>query len=404
MYYTPFVNGCIVLLSKKMKFVYLLRKGHNITVAFGDKYGRILISGLLEAKFFDILRIAKCVPRQSATENTRERRCKVNEQLLNQIKQGVVVSQNHTITYINPEGAKRYPMLRVGGILPLHTPDKPILLGAKKCYLKTTQCDQIDYTTIEEVATQGLSTEQIWGLFGQLRQGIATLSAQSAHLASQGAQMDTVDKTIAQLCRLVQNSEEIHEGISKPPTKLLDIAGLLRELCAEVNTLFVDLGIALECTTNPMSVLIKGDTMWLRRLLLQLISNSAKNSKKILIKLESDHSNVRLTVSDMGKIEGSLHNALHGERLIPKQNEGARLGIAVASQIVTAHGGSILASQSQNDGLVITISLPCAQKSTEALSTPVVEPLLQVDKSGGRSDLLLELSDILPKQFYHREP
>ncbi|MFI3249557.1 MAG: HAMP domain-containing sensor histidine kinase [Eubacteriales bacterium] len=324
----------------------------------------------------------------------------MNYELFNQLNQGLVVAKEGKITFINGWGAEHYKKLEVGGAALSCDSNGTISLGGRRCTVNQIEEGEFTIFLIHETESEGLTEDQRWGMFSQMRENLATLSAQTQKLHEEGIDTNGLHKSIASLSRLVSNGETIEEPPLQKPTTPLDIAGLMRELLDESSSLLAPLGYELSSKIPP-SVLIHGETHGLRRVMLGLISNSAKYSKTIQIKLENQSGRAIITVRDQGKIKGDLHQALHGTSLLPRPEEGARMGFSVIRKIVEQHEGTILVNQGAEGGLEATLSFPTINLQTAKFSTSGMGgSLLSPDRSGGISDLLLELCDILPEKYF----
>jgi len=84
---------------------------------------------------------------------------------------------------------------------------------------------------------------------------------------------------------------------------------------------------------------------------------------KIEIKATAADSNLILTVHDNGPgIPPEKMNAIFDPYFTTKP-EGSGLGLWIAQQIVTAHGGTLLAQNDPAGGAVFTMVLPVTNKS-----------------------------------------
>jgi len=102
----------------------------------------------------------------------------------------------------------------------------------------------------------------------------------------------------------------------------------------------------------------------IQRCINNLIENSTKYAKKILIKIEKEKSIIILSVDDDGPgIQKSEHqNVIKPFYKIDKSRSGSKssvgLGLAISSDIIRSHGGDINFEKSHLGGLKVKISLP----------------------------------------------
>ena len=184
---------------------------------------------------------------------------------------------------------------------------------------------------------------------------------------------------------------------------LLDLAGLCREVTAAAASLLELSGIQLEFESRLSSLLVRGDSDLLQKLLLELISNAARAAGKggrVQVSLAQRGQQAVLTFTgdcrqDDGRPLAQLLTGSHSEDRIPMPGEGAGLGLTVAQRIVGLHGGALVMERQK--GIVVTVSLPAAKHGP-----PLVVGAPKPDYSGGFSAELVALSDLLPDQAFAR--
>ncbi len=118
---------------------------------------------------------------------------------------------------------------------------------------------------------------------------------------------------------------------------------------------------------------VRHDVRALSSVMLNLLTNAYKNTgpnKRISIVLRDETGAVIITVSDngVGLSPADTEHIFEPFYRVPQRNGGDAggigLGLAIARYIVTRHGGSIRAANSDDDGAVFTIRLPAAREST----------------------------------------
>jgi len=111
-------------------------------------------------------------------------------------------------------------------------------------------------------------------------------------------------------------------------------------------------------------IYLNGRKNLIQRCINNLIDNSVKYSKKILIKIEKEKSVIILSVDDDGPgVPKSEHqNIVKPFYKIDKSRSETKssvgLGLAISSDIVKSHGGDIVFEKSELGGLKVKISLP----------------------------------------------
>ena len=184
-----------------------------------------------------------------------------------------------------------------------------------------------------------------------------------------------------------------------------DIVGVVRGVCEEAEPLFADRGVrlAFECAFSSHVIAI--DKAMIRKLLLNLLSNALKATKKggsVTVRLKADGGYVRLCVSDTGKgippdkLESIFERFLNADEndLTP---HGVGLGLALCRCIAQKHGGAIVVESEVGKGAAFTVSLPDKTSMSMILRDSF---LLQ---TGGFNETLAQLSDALSfEAFKHR--
>jgi signal transduction histidine kinase len=149
-------------------------------------------------------------------------------------------------------------------------------------------------------------------------------------------------------------------------TLLADLAGELRYV-AEVD------GIRLDADVQGQ-VVVTGDILRLRQLLLILLDNALKHTSSggtVSVRLSSSHSGgAHVEVADSGPGIDPVDLPRLFDRFYrvdkARTGEGTGLGLAIAKWIVDAHGGRISAGNAAGQGAVFTVVLPFARAGTTA--------------------------------------
>jgi signal transduction histidine kinase len=150
--------------------------------------------------------------------------------------------------------------------------------------------------------------------------------------------------------------------------ELLDMAALVRETVAAWP---VEPGRRPPCfVTGDKPLCTNGDATYLRRAVMNLISNAFKYSEgqsNITIAVEADLDDMkklRLSVTDEGRGMTAEQLARYGERFYRADESGTvpgtGLGVSIVKQIVELHGGLFSVKSTPNKGTCVTIQLPLA--------------------------------------------
>lgn len=155
----------------------------------------------------------------------------------------------------------------------------------------------------------------------------------------------------------------------------VELAALLRGVVELVQPQTTAQMFDLRLAVEP--VVIEGDGHRLEQVLLNLLNNAityAAESERIEVRLTTSDGFARIDVEDHGP--GIAPDALPHifERFVqagtvhtnPHSLSGLGLGLFIAKQIVTAHGGTIQARSTLNEGTTLTVQLPLRSESDPA--------------------------------------
>ena len=152
----------------------------------------------------------------------------------------------------------------------------------------------------------------------------------------------------------------------------VDLAILLQEAVSSMQSQFSSHQIDLKLSLLNAPVIIFGDQNRLQQLFVNLLKNSlqytnAPGTTQVSLKLEQQQAFI--CIEDTAPGVADEHHEKLFERLYRADSSrhrstgGAGLGLSICKNIVTAHEGKIITSNSELGGLKVTISLPC-QKDT----------------------------------------
>lgn len=208
-----------------------------------------------------------------------------------------------------------------------------------------------------------------------------------------------LNQSLYRIMRMLGNVEFLElEEWDRPELRQgsLDLAGLCRELAAQVTPLAELVEVSFSYEEEKGCLLTCGDSRLLRRLLLELISNALKAAGKggrAGLRLATHQDRAVLTVWDDGPGLPPPNREPSGPLDRPS---GLGLGLRVARRAAEAHGGAIVFEQREDRGCRAVVSLPIRTPGQGELRTPS----MGWDPAGGFSDLLLELASVLPYQAF----
>lgn len=156
----------------------------------------------------------------------------------------------------------------------------------------------------------------------------------------------------------------------------VDLAQLVRDVCASVTPGGAlggrDLEVRVDCDEAP----VMGDAKRLRRLLLILLENAVQYSpagSKIAFELDGNSDPRVVKVSNScpdlmpGEVELAFERYYRGARARRTHPHGSGLGLPLAKAIAESHGGSISLAIGGSNLITVTVALPSTTGSDSAL-------------------------------------
>lgn len=232
----------------------------------------------------------------------------------------------------------------------------------------------------------------------ELRAPLSDVMAMVESLSADPEQIAGISRGLHRMLRLIGN-------MSPHPTprmELMDVNELLRELWDKTQPACEHRGIRFQFTPSPAPVYSCVDGELLNRAIYNLLSNAIKFSGgAIELQLSQRHQFYRISLRDTG---GSLPDLGQDpfarflrEPGLGDPSWGMGLGMRLVRSAALAHGGTVLMDEPPGGGVRVTLSLPLRQNVSALRS-----PRLRVSYTGERDPMLVELSDVLPTEFYKK--
>jgi len=330
----------------------------------------------------------------------------LNHLLLDAFPEAAVLIRQGQIAAANPMARHYLPQLEPGTAPPPYLPleeassaSGTFTAGLTTYSFTVTQFSDGLLLLFRPAPQTALTDAQLDGALRQLRSFLAEFMTKGP-----GQDSAAFRKSFYRMFRLVDNLDFMRlagEGCTpafRPVT--IDLAGLCSQMAGQASPLLQQGGITLDFRSDPASLLIPGDSALLQRLLLELISNSARalGRGEIRMRLRSRGTRALLTLSDSGAppTQRQLAAMLQqdADHAIPSPQAGAGLGLSIARHIAALHGGSLLVEWGQSSPSMI-LSLPSGPLDPRAtLSSPPLQ------RDGGLSPLLVALADALPAEVF----
>ena len=333
----------------------------------------------------------------------------------------VLLLDGGVLRYVNPASSRLFPGLGEGQALPaaleaaLSDAQAPAVAAVRlagqawRVSLQETGAGTLVILRPEAEAPAGPRMDRVTG---QLRQEAAGLAAALQRLDPTRSELDpdrakqylaVANQGIHRLLRLCDHLEFLDRETFRP--RPMDLAGFLRELCAQVEGVCRAGGWTFRYESDTMGVITMADPDLLRRLVLSLVSNAMKAAGQggsLGMKLSLRGRRAILTVWDAGAgLETEdfprLFEGGAGEPVLDPKS-GLGLGLDAVRRIAALHGGAVMVESRPGEGLRAAVALPIREPQAGELTlrTPRPEP-------GGFSPLLVELSDVLPAELFTPE-
>jgi signal transduction histidine kinase len=180
----------------------------------------------------------------------------------------------------------------------------------------------------------------------------------------------TSTKTLISLVENYLNVSRMELGTMKYDFKPIDFKELLDEVVREQKTNIEAKGLKLNVSVSGDSFPIKADVDKFKQVIVNTIDNSVKYTPQgsITISLEKNDKNIRFVVSDTGvginpKTMPKLFKKFsRADNASDANIHGTGLGLFIAKEILTAHGGHMWAeSEGEGKGSQFYIEIPEAK-------------------------------------------
>lgn len=144
------------------------------------------------------------------------------------------------------------------------------------------------------------------------------------------------------------------------PTELFDLKALIETLCDNL----VDTGNQVQFTSTLSRLPIEARMLSLKRAINNIVENAVKYGKEAQVNLQEKNKEATILIVDQGPgiPEHAINKVFEPFFRIDAARSphtiGTGLGMAVARDIIQAHGGNIELANNKTTGLTVTITLP----------------------------------------------
>lgn len=234
-------------------------------------------------------------------------------------------------------------------------------------------CDSINYMAGALENTEKMKNEFISSVSHELRTPLTAIKGWSETLSVIDNDPETFKKGMRVITKETQRLSEMVEelldfsriqdgrfSLNKAPT---DILAELGDAVLIYTERAKELGIEIRYYEPEMLPFVFGDAARLRQVFINIIDNAIKYSNPggvVKIEAFSEKGNDVISISDTGvgipaedlpKVKQKFYKANQTRR-------GSGIGLAVADEIVSMHGGSLLIESEENKGTTVLITLP----------------------------------------------
>jgi signal transduction histidine kinase len=154
----------------------------------------------------------------------------------------------------------------------------------------------------------------------------------------------------------------------------VDLVALLQSIVDDFKMNFVEAQLSLEAEIQAEEAFIEGDSVHLRRVCDNLLSNALKFTPaagQVEVRLHKNTTTVTLEVSDSGigipteKIDRIFERFYQVDGSMTRRYGGTGLGLALVKEVVESHGGQIDVESEVGEGTTFRIHLPLLDRETD---------------------------------------
>jgi two-component system osmolarity sensor histidine kinase EnvZ len=202
-------------------------------------------------------------------------------------------------------------------------------------------------------------TQMLAGVSHDLRTPLTRMRLQLAMLPDNPDNKEFIED-ISEMEKMLDGYLAFVSGEGSEKNSFVD----MNELILSIINKFRNTKAMIRYSTNDQVSAIQGREQALKRAITNIISNAFNYGKTIAVALESNNSKLEITVDDDGpgipadKREDVFKAFYRIDESRNKETGGVGLGLSIARDIITSHGGKIELSDSELGGLRVLISIP----------------------------------------------
>lgn len=222
-------------------------------------------------------------------------------------------------------------------------------------------------------------------------------------------QLSRINRGLFQMLRIISNMSDAYRYTQQIEQRqsVIELTGFMGEIFEKMAGMLRKAGIDLvfENLERPVHTLAEPEK--LERAIHNILSNAVKFSAKggkIHVRVSLRGQMVHLSVQDSGdgvqtELQGNIHARFRRKPGLEDNRFGIGLGMVLIRSAAAAHGGTVLIDHPEGVGTRLTMSIAIRQN----IDSVVRSSMLRVDYAGERDHPLLELSEVLPVEFYRTD-
>lgn len=238
-------------------------------------------------------------------------------------------------------------------------------------------CETINHMAAEIEAADRMQSEFIASVSHELRTPLTAIKGWSETLRSDPTDQDMLQKGLEVISgeteRLSGMVEElldfarVQSTVKVSEKEKMDVFAEVEEVALLFRERAIREGLTLQCVLQEELPPVLGDRARLRQVFANVLDNAIKYSEDegiIRVEAASISEGVQVVISDngIGINPQDLPNVKNKFFRANARKSGSGIGLAVADEIVQAHGGMLEIESTPGKGTVVTITLPVCEK------------------------------------------
>ena len=202
-------------------------------------------------------------------------------------------------------------------------------------------------------------TQMLAGVSHDLRTPLTRMKLQAAMMPDGDDKKDFLSD-IDEMEKMLDGYLSFVSGEGGQKSSFVDV----NEMILSIINKFRNKKALIRYSTNDQVSAIQGREQALKRALTNVISNAFRYGKTIAVKLESNDKKLMIAIEDDGpgipkdKREDVFKAFYRLENSRNKETSGGGLGLSIAKDVITSHGGTIELDDSSLGGLKVLVSIP----------------------------------------------